>query len=339
VLRPAGFVRLVADAVTGFVPAVRLIRRHGREGVVVNTTILPWWLLLARLARRPLVCHVHEAEWPGPAVLQRLLLRPLRGARTVVANSRFTHDVLSERVPGLPGRLAVLPNPVAGPRSPVPPREQIDGPAHLVFVGRLSPRKGPDVAIAALRELRTRGVDARLTLLGSVYPGYEWFETELRAAAADLDGRVDFAGFHPDVAPTLAQADVVLVPSLLDESFGNVAVEAVLSARPAVVSDLRGLREAVDGYASAQVVEPGRPDLWAAAVQEVVDDWPRFRAAAVRDAGTAQQRHAPSAYRRRFAELLLGKAGRTASPDAPVDPALRTGALPTSGDLRAVVLR
>lgn len=339
VLRPAGFARLVADAVTGFVPAVGLIRRHGRDGVVVNTTILPWWLVLARLARRPLVCHVHEAEWPGPAVLQRLLLRPLRGARLVVANSRFTRDVLVERVPGLTGRLTVLANPVAGPRTPVPSRRRIEGPVHVVFVGRLAPRKGPDVAIATMRDLLARGIDARLTLVGSVYPGYEWFEAELRTAAADLDGRVEFAGFRPDVAPTLAGADVVLVPSVLDESFGNAAVEAVLSARPTVVSDLRGLREAVEGYSSTQVVAPGRADLWADAVERVVDDWQWFRAAAVRDAGTAQQRHAPSGYRRRLARLLLGDAAGTSTPDARVALAPRAGALPTTDELPAVVLR
>ena len=319
VLRPAGLVRLLRDAVTGLVPALVLLRRHGTDGVVVNTTILPSWLLLARLARRPAVCHVHEAEWPGPVVLQRLLLLPLRAARTVVANSRFTHDVLVGLVPQLAGRLTVLANPVPGPVAPIPTRERPDGPIRLLFVGRLSPRKGPDVAIDILRELRTRGVDVRLTVLGSVFPGYEWFEAQLRGSAADLGGLVQFAGFRAEVGPALAEADVVLVPSVLDESFGNTAVEAVLAARPSVVSSLQGLREAVDGYAAAQVVEPARPDLWADAIERVVAGWTTFRAAAVADARTARDRHAPARYRRRLAQLLLGPADRT--------PALR--AVPT----------
>ena len=307
VLRPAGFLALLRDAVLGLVPALLLLRRHGTDGVVVNTTILPSWLVLARLTGRPVVCHVHEAEWPGPAFLQPLLLLPLRSARTVVANSRFTRDVLLDLVPGLADRLTVLANPVPGPASPTPPRDRLDGPVRLLFVGRLSPRKGPDVAVAALRELRARGVDARLTLVGSVFPGYEWFEERLREGAADLGGHLEFAGFRSDVGPALADADVVLVPSVLDESFGNTAVEAVLAGRPTVVSGLRGLREAVDGYAAAQVVEPARPGFWADAVQRVVDDWDSFRTAAVRDARTARDRHAPARYRRGLAQLLLGR--------------------------------
>jgi GT2 family glycosyltransferase/glycosyltransferase involved in cell wall biosynthesis len=304
ILRPAGFLRLLRDAVTGLLPALSLLRRHGVDGVVVNTTILPSWLLLARLARRPVVCHVHEAEWPGPAVLHRLLLAPLRAAHTVLANSRFTSDVLLGLVPALAGRVRVLANPVPAPGTPTAPRDRIDGPVRLLFIGRLSPRKGPDVAVETLRELVARGVDARLTLLGSVFPGYEWFEAQLRESAADLGGRVEFVGFRPDVWPVVADADVVLVPSVLDESFGNAAVEAVLGARPTVVSGLRGLREAVAGYAGAQAVEPGRPELWADAVERVVADWPTFRAAAVRDARAARTRHAPSRYRQDLAELL-----------------------------------
>jgi GT2 family glycosyltransferase/glycosyltransferase involved in cell wall biosynthesis len=305
VLRPAGLLRFLRDAATGLVPAFLLLRRHAADGVVVNTTVLPAWLLLARLARRPAVCHVHEAEWPGPVVLQRLLLAPLRSARTVVANSRFTHDVLLDRVPALSGRATALPNPVAGPAAPAPARERLEGPVRLLFAGRLSPRKGPDVAIAALRELRDRGVEARLTLVGSVFPGYEWFEAELRASAADLGGLVEFRGFAPDVWPELARADVVLVPSVLDESFGNAAVEAVMAARPTLVSDLPGLREAVCGYASARVVEPAAPVRWADAVEAVVAGWPALRATALHDAASARRRHEPDRYRRDVAHLLL----------------------------------
>jgi glycosyltransferase involved in cell wall biosynthesis len=241
---------------------------------------------------------VHEAEWPGPAVLRRLLLRPLRAASTVVANSRFTAEVLTGLLPALAGRTTVVPNPVPGPVGVAPARERLDGPVRLLFVGRLSPRKGADVAVEVLHELRSRGVDARLTLAGSTFDGYEWFEAQLRdtVRVAGLTDRVRYAGFVPDVWPVLAEADVVLVPSVLDESFGNAAVEAVLAARPVVVSDLRGLREATEGYPSARVAACGEAGSWADAVQEVVADWPRVRDAAVRDAGAARDRHAVTGF-------------------------------------------
>jgi glycosyltransferase involved in cell wall biosynthesis len=305
-LRPRGAARLLTDGVRGVIPALRLLRRHATGGVYVNTLTLPSWPLLARLAGRRSVCHVHEAEQSAPRMLRRAMALCPALADRVVANSRFTLDVLTEVAPRLRARSTVVHNAVRGPAEVVPARPRLDGPVRLLYVGRLSPRKGPQVAIATLRELVDRGVDARLDLLGSVFDGYEWFEAELRdtVAAAGLGDRTRFLGFSPDVWSHLARADVVLVPSVGEESFGNTAVEAVLAARPLVVSDTSGLREAAGGYASAQAVDPGRPSEWADSVLRVVDGWDDFRRHAHDDAGEARRRHASWRYREQLVEVM-----------------------------------
>jgi glycosyltransferase involved in cell wall biosynthesis len=296
-LRPRGALRLLADAARGLLPALRLLRRH-EAGVYVNTLTLPSWPLLARLAGRRSLCHVHEAEQSAPALLRRgMALCPALSDR-VVANSRFTLEVLTEVAPRLRRRSTVVHNAVRGPAQVAPPRAEPEGPLRLLYVGRLSPRKGPQVAVAVLEELRARGVDARLTVVGAVFEGYEWFEAELRQTVADagLDARVEFLGFRSDVWPHLADADVVLVPSVQEESFGNTAVEAVLAARPLVVGAHSGLREAAAGYAGTQAVDPGRPGDWADAVQRVLSGWDTFRQAAAADAAEARRRHDPARY-------------------------------------------
>ena len=320
VLRPAGAVRLLADAARGLPAALRLLR--GSSTVYVSTTVLPSWPLLGRLTGHRVVCHVHEAEWPGPAVLHRLLLAPLQAAAEVVVNSGFTRDAVVAAVPALAGRTTVVLNAVPGPADPASPRPRLDGGVRLLYVGRLSPRKGPDVAVTALRELLDRGVDARLTLVGSVFTGYGWFAEQLRALVADLGvgDRVELVGFRSDVWPALADADVVLVPSVLDESFGNAAVEAVLAARPVVVSDLGGLREATAGLGTARVAAVGDPAAWADAVQALVADWPAVAAAVPADAAAVRARHAPALFRRRLGDLVV-PAAAAAVPALPV-PAL-----------------
>jgi glycosyltransferase involved in cell wall biosynthesis len=275
--------------------------------VYVSTITLPVWPVLARFMRRRVVLHVHEAEGGAARVVRRLLAAPARFAHVVLVNSRYSRDVLLESSPWAAGRTVVVANGVAGPPRAVPPRPELDGPLRLVYVGRLSPRKGPQVAVAALAELARRGVHAQLRLVGSVFPGYEWFEADLRGQVerAGLTGHVEFAGFIPDVWAALRDADAVLVPSVLDEPFGNTAVEAVLAARPVVVSATSGLVEAAAGYASAQAVPPGDAAAWADALQRVVTDWPALSRAALRDAAVARRRHAPDRYRSRVAALTL----------------------------------
>jgi glycosyltransferase involved in cell wall biosynthesis len=147
-----------------------------------------------------------------------------------------------------------------------------------VLVGRLSPVKGTDLALEALGHLVRRGVRARLTLVGDVYPGYEWFREQLQRTADSeaLAGRVRFAGFQPDVAPFLQQADIVLVPSRL-ESFGNVAVEAALMARPVVAARVQGLAEVVDHGTTGLLVPSGDARALAEAVEDLLLDWPAAR--------------------------------------------------------------
>lgn len=305
-LRPRGAARLVADAVRGAVPALRLIRRYGAAGVYVSTLTLPSWPLLARLAGRKSLCHVHEAEQSASRLLRRgMALCPALADRVVV-NSAFTLGVLVQTAPRLGRRSAVVLNAVRGPAEGAAARAHLDGPLRLLYVGRLSPRKGPQVAVATVRELVDRGVDARLSVVGSVFTGYEWFEAELRSTvtALGLDDRIDFHGYQADVRPHLSRADVVLVPSVGDESFGNTAVEAVLAARPLVVSDHSGLREATSGFSAVQAVDPARPAEWADAIERVASSWAVFRDAAVDDAVEARRRHAPARYRQQVLEQV-----------------------------------
>lgn len=322
-LRPRGALTLIADAVAGALPALRLLRRFAAGGVYVNTLTLPSWPLLARLAGRPSVCHVHEAERSAPRLLRLgMALCPVLADRVVV-NSRFTLDVLTDVAPRLRERSTVVYNAIEAPAEVRPLRQELQGPLRLLFVGRLSPRKGPQVALATLQELVDRGVDARLQLLGSVFQGYEWFEAELRetVASSGLADRVEFLGFRTEVWPHLADADVVLVPSIGEESFGNTAVEALLAERPLVVSDTSGLREAAAGYVGAQAVAPGRPADWADAVQRVTADWPAARAAARADALEARRRHDPARYREELTGVMTSLPGAA----VPVEPALPAG--------------
>lgn len=310
-LGPRGALRLGREVVAGLAPAWRLLRTTGPGPVYVNTQTIPLWPLLARVAGRPVVLHVHEAEDRAPAPVRLALALPALAARTVLVNSEYSRSVLGSVLPRTGARAVLVDNGVAGPPVVRPARATLSGPVRLVFVGRISPRKGPQVAVAVLEELVRRGVDARLDLVGSVFPGYEWFEQELRdqVARAGLTDRVELTGFVPDVWDALARADVVLVPSVLAEPFGNTAVEAVLAARPVVVSACGGLREAVAGRASAQTAPPGDVIAWADAVEEVVARWPDVVADARADAEAARLRHAPDRYRGRVAQVVNSAGG------------------------------
>lgn len=312
-LRPSGFVSFVADVFRSIAPGLRLLRSERPDVVYVSTLTIPLWTVLARLTGRPVVVHLHEAESQSPVLVRRALALPMTLAREVVANSRFSRDVAGAGLGRLRRKITVVPNPVVGPARVEPPRSELEPPLRLLYVGRLSPRKGPDVAVRSLRLLIDRGVPARLELLGSVFEGYEWFEAELRSLVVEsaLDDHVEFRGFVPDIWAEVAAADIVLVPSVMDEPFGNTAVEAVLAARPVVTSRAGGLREAVDGFAIARSVPPGDPDALATAVADLAGSWAEVCERSLGDAALAAGRHAPETYGTRIEELLRAAVSRS----------------------------
>jgi len=317
-LRPRALPGLAWGSLRAVVETVRLLRRERADAVYVNTVTVPTWLAAARLARVPALCHVHEAEDDLPWLVAALLTAPVLLARTVVTNSEAARRSLGAAYGSLSARAQVVHNGVTGPpAAPQPPGEH-DGPLRLALVGRLSPRKGTDVALDAVGLLAAEGRDVRLRVAGSTFPGYEWFEERLRAraAAADLAGRVDLLGFVHPTWPVLADADVVLIPSRV-EPFGNTAVEALLARRPVVASRTQGLAEIVRDGVTGLLVEPGDAAALAAAVARLVDD-PALRERLAADGrGDAAARFGTDRYAADVQRLLRELVGAPAAAPAP----------------------
>jgi glycosyltransferase involved in cell wall biosynthesis len=311
-LSAPGVLRLLATSVYGMLRSVGVIRGARPDVILANTITVPLWTAAGRVTGVPVVTHVHEAEANAPRALRAALALPLLFSRAVLTNSQFSANTLAAALPRLRGRATVLYNGVPGPAEPVMPRDQLQGGLRILYLGRLSHRKGVDVAIDALLQLRREGVQARLSIVGAVFPGYEEYEAGLREQVAvhGAEDHVTFHGFQKVIWPFLAESDVVVVPSRLDEPFGNTAVEAVLASRPVVVSNTSGLREAAAGYRSAQFVEPGDAAQLAAALARVSADWPGYQANARLDAAKAELRHGPEQYGKLMASHLAQAAGR-----------------------------
>ncbi|MFJ6113123.1 glycosyltransferase [Agrococcus sediminis] len=309
-LRPSGWPALVRSTLRGTASAWRIVARARPDAVYVNTITIPLWPVVARLRGVPSISHVHEAEASGSRLVNALLYAPHLLSRRVLANSAFSLRTIAASLPALARRAVVVANGVAAPADPAPPRARLDGPLRVLYLGRLSPRKGPQVLVAAARLLRERGVAAHVGLLGSAFAGYEWFEDELRASAreAGLGDAVAFHGFHDDVWAFVDACDVLVVPSTIDEPFGNTAVEGILALRPVVASDTSGLREAAGGYPTATLVPPGDATALADALAGIVERWDEVVSGVAASAAQAQRRHAPAAYRATVSEALRAAA-------------------------------
>jgi glycosyltransferase involved in cell wall biosynthesis len=172
-------------------------------------------------------------------------------------------------------RIRVIPNGIRLDEFAVlPPRGSFrrayglgDGPL-LVFVGKITPRKGVDVLLRALARLPD---DVQLVVAGN----FMMPEQPIRAIVEELHlgDRVRFPGILLGDVRNAAyvDADVVAYPST-DEIFGLVAAEALMCGTPVVVCDDSGCGEVVRAAGGGRQVPYGDAVALAAALQGLLDD-------------------------------------------------------------------
>ena len=142
----------------------------------------------------------------------------------------------------------------------------------LLFVGRIQPLKGVDVAVRALAELDRP--DAVLVIVGGASGVAGAEEVEKVGALVDELGLGERERFDPPQPHHLLSsyyraADVVLVPSR-SESFGLVALEAAACGTPVVASAVGGLLTLVD-HGHTGFLVPGRdPEVFALYTDELL---------------------------------------------------------------------
>ena len=144
----------------------------------------------------------------------------------------------------------------------------------VLFVGRIQPLKGPDVAIRALAELDRP--DAQLLIVGGASGVEGDVETARAHALVDelgLHDRVSFVEPQPHhiLSTYYRAADVVLAPSR-SESFGLVALEAAACGVPVVASAVGGLLSLIDDGRTGRLIEGRNPVDYARAIAEILDD-------------------------------------------------------------------
>ncbi len=170
----------------------------------------------------------------------------------------------------------------AGAATPAPPPA---GPPAIAAAGLITPARGQDVLVEAVRRLPPSLGQVRLTIAGepTAAAADRRFHRELveRIERYGLGARVALPGHVEDVDALYASASVVVNPARFEEPFGRIAFEAAAAGRPVISTDVGAVRELLEDGVNALLVPPEDPDALAAAIEAVLTD-PELRGAARR---------------------------------------------------------
>ena len=187
-----------------------------------------------------------------------------------------------------------------------PPERQATDPERfaILCVGRLVPDKGQVLLLEAVAELRRRGLDAHLTLVGD---GPDRRRLESERQRADLGAVVTLCGSlnQAQIHDLLAHSDVFCLPSFA-EGLPVVIMEAFAAAVPVVTTRVGGIAELVEDGRSGALVAPGRVDLLVDALARVAADRELARAWGENGRARVVAQHDITHSARQLAELFAG---------------------------------
>ena len=203
---------------------------------------LGWWALKGMRPRPHFVTTVHGLNSPGwySSIM-------LRGERVIVVSQTVRDYVLSHYRWLDPSRVRVIPrgiDPAAFPYGYRPDEAwrkaflagypELAGAPLLTLAARGTRLKGHHDAIGLVADLKKRGIEARLLLLGVVEPGREAYVAELRELIRrrGVTSQVALSPPRDDIRDVYAVSALVLQLSNKPESFGRTVVEALSLCRP-----------------------------------------------------------------------------------------------------------
>ena len=336
--------RVVADHHAGgirFPPGLREgVRRHVFNGANRAATsrlieaerpdVVSFWnpawvtyspLAAARSAGVPSVVHVsdvcanvfrnpHPPAFPSWArgVARSLVDTMLRRARPrrILVPSRFLADRLVSRE-ALPETLVeVLPWPIEPSADGLPtPEPRPSAPRRLLFVGSLIPEKGPLVALEALELALPDVPDLRLTMVGDgPADGVEAIAERARRLPVELTGKLE----RERVIEAYRNHDALIFPSVWDEPFSVVPLEAMAMGVAVVASDAGGTPEALEDGVDGLLVARGDAGQLAAAIVRLANDEQLARRLATQGALRVRQRFSFAGFVTRLEEIYAGVA-------------------------------
>ena len=264
----------------------RKIRQILADGSVTaistHTRFFPMSLIGVRLARRLGVPGIHTEHGsaavkgvsPMVALASNLVDRTmgrlvLRGASRVLCISDGAREFVRD-LAGVDGE--VFHNAIDTGAFTADGSTKADRPdrrSRLVYVGRIVPGKGWELALATAEQLAGDHPEMELHIIGD---GIDRAALTARAEASPLADRVVIHGQQPQARiAELLRDSVFLNPTTLSEGFQTTLLEAVAAGAAVVSTPVGAARYLLDAGADVRLADAAEPGAWVKSVQAALD--------------------------------------------------------------------
>jgi len=302
VLRKSDFKNLRFGALLRIISFFRLFRFLATFDIVyINTIVVADFMLAARFTNARVLIHVHEL----PTGITRNVFRFL------LSFSRAELVFISNAVKQSFGRLRNATQHVIwnGAR-PVPQTQDgttKDSTIRLLLIGRINNWKGQPLLVEAVSLLSDADkARVQVTILGDVFGKQHHLKDQLNEMIArkHLEEKIEIVPFTPTPGIYYHRADVVIVPSLLPEPFGLVAIEAMSAGKPVIAANHGGLTEIVVHNQTGLFFEPKNPQALADTLAFAINNPGKMKKMGIAGKHRYEEFFTEEIYRKNFQKII-----------------------------------
>jgi len=145
----------------------------------------------------------------------------------------------------------------------------------IVSVGRISSSKGYEYLIEGFKKVVRFNPYLKLRIVGSADKSKTKYLNYLKVLVSrfSLNYNVEFVGFQKDVEDILADARILVAPSVIEESFGRVAIEAFACGVPVIATKVGGFKETIRDGETGILVDPANAEQIADSILKILNDF------------------------------------------------------------------
>lgn len=199
-----------------------------------------------------------------PYISARVLTAYLRAADVIIVNSDFLKRFLQQLVPSAAEKIVThylgvdisqftskWAVEISESRNVMRKRIDCENRKIILFVGRLIPQKGVHHLLDAMKSVIQSEPTAKLVIVGAAFYGSKKvtnYVRQLMKTARAIPNHVTFIPYvrHQDMPKWIRIAEILVVPSIGNEAFGLVNVEAMAAGVPVVATKVGGIQEVVE---------------------------------------------------------------------------------------------
>lgn len=276
---PKNIFKFIKDIKKGVDALDILNKQHHFDIVYSNTLAVLLGILYAKKRKIKHLWHVHEIIVHPKSIASIFPKILMRYSNLVICNSNATQKNLTDRVPELKSKTTVIYNGMDLNTENKAIAQKIDFGFEstdiiITLVGRISRLKGHKLLLDVFTNHISKNENVKLLFVGSPVEGQEYYLDEIQNSIITnkLQTKVKTLPFLNDLNGIWAVTDIAIMPSTEAESFGLVAVEAMLAKKPVVASNLGGLSEIVINNETGFLFDPNSKEALSEVLFKLIEN-------------------------------------------------------------------